>query len=135
MSLLTWNSTYSVGVKSLDGQHINLFNMINDLHAAMMSGQAKSVTGGLLTKLVKYTREHFAFEEKMLASTSYPGVTAHRQHHAGLTKQVEEFMARFERGDSTINISLLTFLRDWLTKHIQHEDKQYGPWLNQNGVQ
>ncbi len=36
---------------------------------------------------------------------------------------------------SGLNIQLLRFLSDWLTKHIQHEDKEYGPWLNRHGMQ
>ena len=42
-------------------------------------------------------------------------------------KQVEEFTARYERGETTLNVQLLNFLRDWLANHIQIEDKQYGP--------
>jgi hemerythrin len=29
---------------------------------------------------------------------------------------------------------LLNFLRDWLTNHIQKEDRQYSSWLNQRGI-
>lgn len=134
MALMSWNSDLSVGVKALDGQHSVLFNMVNELHAAMMQGQAKSATGSLLGKLLKYTRDHFSAEEKLLAATNYPGLARHRMQHFELTKQVEEFTARYERGECSINVRLLKFLSDWLTRHIQHEDKEYGPWLNRNGV-
>ncbi len=134
MALLTWGTNFSVGVEALDGQHTGLFKIVNELHGAMMAGQAQSVTGSLLKKLVKYTREHFSFEEKLMEATNYPGLARHRTHHTDLTKQVEEFMARYERGDGSINIHLLRFLSDWLTKHIQHEDKEYGPWLKRHGV-
>ena len=134
MALLTWSKDYSVGVKALDGQHTGLFNMLNDLHAAMMSGQARATTGALLNKLVKYTREHFAAEEKLMETTRYPGLEQHRLRHRDLTRQVEEFVQKYEKGESTVNVKLLSFLRDWLTNHIQREDKEYGPWLNKNGV-
>jgi hemerythrin len=49
-------------------------------------------------------------------------------------KQVEDFAARFERGDITLSVDLFNFLRDWLTTHIQKEDKEYGPWLSEHGV-
>jgi len=134
MPLLTWSPSFSVGVKTLDGQHTALFNIVNELHAAMMQGKAQNVTGSLLSKLINYTRDHFSFEEKIMAATNYPGLARHRNHHLSLTKQVEEFMARYERGDGAINIHLLRFLSDWLTKHIQMEDKEYGPWLSKHGV-
>lgn len=134
MALLAWTNNFSVGVKALDGQHAGLFKMMIDLHSAMMKAEGRSVTGDLLKKLVNYTQEHFSFEEKMMAAANYPGLSRHKMHHRDLIKQVQEFMARYECGDETLNIQLLRFLRDWLTKHIQLEDKEYGPWLNQHGV-
>lgn len=71
MALLAWNSSYSVGVKSLDGQHTALFEILNDLHTAMMKGQAQTLTGPLLRKLIDYTRTHFTAEEGMLAAAKY----------------------------------------------------------------
>jgi len=134
MALLTWNGSYSVGVKTIDRQHSGLFELVNELHAAMMKGQAQGVTAPLLKKLVKYTEEHFNFEERAMETTRFPGLAAHRAHHNDLTRQVKDFMARYDRGDATISVDLLRFLGDWLTKHILHEDKEYGPWLSQHGV-
>jgi len=134
MALLNWSDKYSVGVRALDDQHTGLFQTLNDLHGAMLKGHAQSLTGPLLRKLVDYTHRHFAAEESMLVSTGYPGLAAHRVKHRELTKQVEEYVARFEKGEITLNLSLMNFLRDWLTNHIQKTDKEYGPWLNEHGV-
>jgi hemerythrin len=29
---------------------------------------------------------------------------------------------------------LLRFLRDWFVEHIEGMDRDYGPWLNEHGV-
>jgi hemerythrin len=134
MALMTWNNRYSVGVKMLDDQHTGLFETLNELHGAMMKGQAQSLTGPLLHKLVDYTRRHFAAEEAMMVSTRYPGLAEHRVKHHELTKQVEEFVGRFEKGEITLNLHLMNFLRDWLNNHILKEDKEYGPWMIEHGV-
>jgi len=134
MALMNWSDKYSVGVRTLDEQHTGLFQTLNDLHAAMLKGQAQSLTGPLLRKLVEYTRRHFAAEEAMLVSTRYPELASHREKHRDLTKQVEEYVARFEKGEITLNLALMNFLRDWLTNHIQKTDKEYGPWLHEHGV-
>lgn len=131
---MTWNARYSVGVTTLDSQHTALFRIVNELYDAMMKAQSRGMTGELLQRLAKYTREHFAFEEKVMASTGYPGLARHRVMHRDLMKQVDDFTARLERGDDSINPQLLRFLSDWLTRHILHDDKEYGPWLNQHGV-
>ncbi len=133
MALLIWSSKYSVSVQSMDRQHTVLFGMLNELHEAMMKGQAQKVTGELLGKLVKYTHEHFAAEEDLMKSTKYPALAEHGIKHRELIKQVEDFAARYARGESMMNVELLNFLRDWLTNHIQNEDQKYGPWLNEHG--
>ncbi|HEY1766131.1 MAG TPA: bacteriohemerythrin [Terracidiphilus sp.] len=135
MALLTWNDDYLVGVQSLDNQHNVLIDLLNELDAAMLNGHTRNRAVLTLRKLLNYTRGHFSTEEAMMASAGYPGLAGHRIQHRGLTKHVEEFEARFERGEGALTPQLLGFLRDWLTNHIQDADKQYGPWLNQKGVQ
>ena len=134
MALMRWESRYSVGVKSVDGQHSVLFGLVNDLHAAMLKGRAQTLTGPLLQKLVYYTQTHFDEEEKMMAAAKYPGLAAHQAKHLDLIKQVKEYVARYHAGEISVNLELLNFLRDWLTNHIQKVDHEYGPWLNEHGV-
>lgn len=135
MALLTWDDKkYSVGVKSMDAQHTILFNMINELHEAMLQGRAQSVTGPLLQKLIQYTQEHFSSEEKALFVAEYPDLNAHQARHRDLIKQVSEFQERFDKGEVTVNLHLLNFLRDWLVRHIQQEDREYGSWMNEHGT-
>jgi len=69
-----------------------------------------------------------------MTRTKYPKLAAHLGKHKDLTTQVEAFVSRYQRGELSLNVDLLMFLRDWLTTHIQKEDREYGPWLNQNGV-
>ena len=134
MSLVVWSDKLSVGIKSIDDQHSVLFDTINNLHAAMLKGQSRSVVGTLLHTLVGYTREHFTAEEAMMETAKYPALSAHRIKHEELTKQVEEYVTRHESGDITFSIQLSFFLSDWLSKHIQSTDQEYGPWLNKHGV-
>lgn len=134
MSFMTWNDSYSVGVKTIDQQHAGLFAMVNELHTAMMTGKAKSVVGALLEKLVKYTVEHFDFEERMMQAAKYPNFEAHHARHVDLKQKVGDFLARYKSGDSAVNIELLQFMSDWLTKHIQREDKQYSPFVTRHAA-
>ncbi len=134
MALMTWNDSFSVGIKTIDDQHIVLVETLNDLHAAMMKGQAKTLTGPMLTRLVAYTRDHFKAEEAMMMTTKYPAFSQHQAKHRDLTKQVEEFVDRFESGEITLNIQLMNFLRDWLTTHILKEDQAYSPWMIEHGA-
>jgi hemerythrin len=134
MPLVTWSDKLSVGVKAIDEQHTVLFDTINDLHAAMMKGQARTIVGELLARLLMYTRRHFSDEEEMMEKAGYPDLPQHRVLHRNLTKQVEEYIVRFQNGDLTLSTDLAGFLSDWLKKHILAIDQSYGPYVNQRGI-
>ncbi|UWZ81719.1 bacteriohemerythrin [Occallatibacter riparius] len=134
MALMTWSDRLSTGVKAMDEQHKGLVKTLNELHDAMLNGAGKSAAGPLLDRLVRYTHDHFASEEALMSRAKYPDLAAHLVKHKDLTRQVEAFVGRYKRGELSLNVDLLMFLRDWLTTHIQKEDRDYGPWLNQNGV-
>lgn len=135
MPLVVWSDKLSVGVKSLDDQHAVLFKYINELHAAMMRGQARNMVGDLLEKLLDYTRKHFAEEEAMLAKSSYPGLLQHKVLHRGLTQQVEDYIALHKAGDLMVGSQVSKFLSEWLTTHILESDQEYGHWLEQQRLQ
>ncbi len=134
MALIAWSSKYSVGVKNLDDQHKELINLLNELHAAMLKGQAQSVAGALLPNALRLAREHFSTEERLMESTKYTGLAEQRSEHASLLARLDEFNARHKRGDSTVYLELLNFMRDWLTHHMQQVDKKYTTWLNEHGI-
>jgi hemerythrin len=134
MPLITWNDNLSVGVQSIDKQHGVLVATLNELHEAMMTGQAAEMTGKLLNRLLTYTREHFSAEEAMLSSAGYPGLDSHRLEHRELTRKVEGYVTRFNKGEISLNPHLLHFLRDWLTIHIQREDRAYGSCVLAHGI-
>jgi hemerythrin-like metal-binding protein len=134
MPLVVWSDKLSVGVKSVDDQHTVLFKTINDLHDAMMKGQARAIVGELLKRLLTYTKNHFSEEEAMLKKVRYPGLAAHRLLHKDLTQQVEAYIARHEKGDLTLSMQLADFLSDWLKTHILNTDQTYGRWLKEQGL-
>lgn len=135
MALLTFDKTYSVGIQFVDDQHASLFDALNELHAAMLKGQANSVIGRLLQDLLAYTRSHFGAEEAMLAKARYPGLSEHQMKHRELTTQVAEYAERYKHGEAALSVHLINFLRDWLTGHILREDRAYSAWLSQAGMQ
>ncbi|MGA2352131.1 MAG: bacteriohemerythrin [Terracidiphilus sp.] len=134
MALLKWSKRYSVGVKEMDNQHINLLKRLNELHAAMLRGQARGIAGPLLLKMTEESREHFAAEEAMMEGAKFPGLAEHQAEHRALAAKVEEYDARFKQGDNDMYRELLFFVRDWFADHMQQVDKKYTGWMNEHGV-
>jgi hemerythrin len=133
MSLLKWNQKYAVGVKALDNHRNTFIGILNELHAAMMMGQAQSVAGPLLLKLKDHARDHHSTEERMLETAKYPGLAQQREQHREFAGKIDEFASRHEQNDPTMYVQLLRFMRDWLHNHMLNEDQQYRPCLNERG--
>jgi hemerythrin len=134
MSLITWNDSYSVKIKQFDDQHKKLVQMVNELHDAMKVGKGKEVLGKVLDSLIQYTGTHFSDEEKLMVQHKFPEYETHKKEHNKLVLQVLDVQKQFHAGSLTITQPVMTFLKDWLQKHIQGEDKKYGIFLNGKGI-
>lgn len=129
-----WNSSYSVKVEAMDIQHKKLFEIVRELYTAMHLGHGKEVAGEVLTRLIDYTVNHFAAEEKLMEKAGYPQLANHRAEHKALTDKVVAFKKEFDGGSSGVTLELMTFLQNWLTNHIRTVDQKYSEFLNAKGV-
>jgi hemerythrin len=134
MALMTWNSALSVKIKQFDDQHKKLVDMVNELHDAMKEGKGSIALGKILNALISYTASHFSDEERLMAQYSFPGLALHKIEHDKLVKQVLELQEKFKAGKPILTLDVMNFLKDWLAKHIQGDDKKYGEYLNAKGV-
>ncbi len=135
MALITWTEDLSVNIAEMDKEHKQLVAMINELHEAMASGKGKDVLGGVLARLVDYTKFHFAAEEKLMSSNKYPGYLSQKAEHDNLTKKVLEIKTRLDAGNMVVTVEVMTFLKDWLTKHIMGVDKKYSSFFAGKGIE
>lgn len=132
--MFEWKQEYSVNIGSIDAQHKKLFAIAEELHEAMRTGQTKPVLSKILDRLVQYTVSHFTHEEGMMKMHAYPDFAAHHAAHEALTKQVKDFQREFDAGEAFISIELMSFLKDWLEKHIKGTDMRYSPFMLQRNV-
>jgi len=134
-TLLEWNDKMILGIASIDGQHKQLVEMLNELYAAFKAGTAKSHVGPVLDRLIKYTSTHFKHEEEAFDQTGYPESKSHKMEHANLVKKALEVQAKFSSDhDSVLTQDVMVFLRNWLVDHILGTDKRYVPHLKAHGI-
>jgi hemerythrin len=74
MKSLEWKDSYSVGVKALDEQHMNLFSLINQMRSAITNQDLPDEIANLLTELENYVHQHFLTEESLLEKYDYYGL-------------------------------------------------------------
>jgi hemerythrin len=131
---MAWSPALSVKIQQFDDQHIKLVNMVNELHDAMKEGKGSEVLGRILNGLISYTSSHFTDEEQLMALHAYHETAAHKVEHEKLVRQVLELQSNFMAGKAILTLDVMMFLKEWLMKHIQGDDKRYGVYLNSKGV-
>lgn len=134
MPLIEWNDSFSVQNLAMDQQHQHLFELLNQLHAAMSQGKGKETLPKVFDSLVQYTKSHFAAEEVLLQKYNYPGLVLQKRQHAELIAQVVRLQNQYLAGDLGSSIETRDFLKQWLIEHIQGSDQKYGAFLKQKGL-
>jgi hemerythrin len=119
----------------MDDQHGILMDALNEMRLAAVRGSSREKVSELLDRLIEFTRMHFAGEEQLMERSGFPGLAEHRAEHQSMLAQMIYSAHRLQYGDGVQLGLLLYSLRDGYTRHIEGPDQQYGPWLNERGVQ
>lgn len=126
-----WSKKYKVGVRLIDIDHKNLFEIINTLHAGIVRGLTSRQLSVAITGLVRYVDEHFEREENLMREYFYPGLLKHREIHRDLIRTVYAIRKiQISQPASIDQDKLMRFLRDWLANHILVSDLDYLPYLH-----
>lgn len=133
LPLFTWQPEFEVGIPEVDDQHRELVALLNELHVAIREYHGNTTSREVLDRLADYTSTHFRMEEELMALSRYPGLEAHRQQHAELTRQLAELRHRMEVEGTPVAFELLEFLKNWLNQHITDCDKRFGVFFQTAG--
>ncbi|MCX7905423.1 MAG: bacteriohemerythrin [Elusimicrobiales bacterium] len=134
MNLINWNESLSVGIDKFDQEHKKLVSLINHLNLAMSQGKSKDILGGIISELIKYSQTHFKNEEDFFKEINFNESQSHINSHKAFVIKVGDFESRFKRGQIGLSVDIINFLKEWLTKHIQVEDKKYGEFAKSKNI-
>jgi hemerythrin-like metal-binding protein len=134
VALLTWNHACTVGVRAMDDQHGILMDTMNELRLAVVRGLGREQVSEVLDRLIEFTRMHFSSEELLMEKHLFPGRAEHRAEHQHILAQILQSSHRVQHSEQMQMRSLLCFLRESYTEHIEGMDREYGPWMNDHGV-
>ncbi|MBV5336111.1 hemerythrin family protein [bacterium] len=127
MEFISWDESMSVGVESLDKDHMRLLELFNELLSSGIVSRSKDDLRKLLAELAEYTHVHFSREERCMADCGYPGLSTHKEAHRYFVDEVERQRAEFDESDAVM--LRIDLLKEWLLEHIQGTDKKYGPFM------
>jgi len=128
-----WSPDYSVNIKTIDDQHLELVNILNRLFVAVSRREGEKVIAGILDALMSYTQTHFALEERLMREAKYKDLAAHIEEHRKLIDQLDHLCKKHLVEEKPIYFEMLSFLKTWLKDHIQGVDTKYSAALQQAG--
>lgn len=123
MSLILWSGSLYVDDQEINNQHFRFVMILNELYESILWSEGDEVIYETLNHLEEYTREHFAYEEKLMEQTQSPLKEAHIEEHTQFKNKVAEMREKLQNGNQTIDMELSAYLNAWMVNHIQKMDK------------
>ncbi len=119
-----WEDKYNVGDEEINRQHQFLFELGNEIQDAHIND-----AGRYVMKLIRYSKDHFINEEAHMKKIGFPEVERHKKLHDELVAKLSEISANFIKDEEDF-VKFKSFVYQWLTEHILHEDKKYFDFVN-----
>jgi hemerythrin-like metal-binding protein len=126
--VVRWQNSYSVNIKLIDEQHMELIKLTNKLFANCMAGKQRSTSTFLdiIHSAVEYTGYHFETEERIMERIKFPEYAAHKSEHKDFVREVIKRVEEFKAGKILAPLTFVYFLRDWVLRHIAVSDRKLG---------
>ena len=128
---MEWNSSWNIGIVSIDAQHKNILKAINALES-----KNDLVLRKTFAALHAYTKIHFDKEMLLLEQHEFPNLAGHYREHENFLLQLRQF-----EDDCLVAADLYPlmkevrlFLVNWLNVHINEVDRGYVDFLASKGV-
>lgn len=112
---MEWSQDFESGLPEIDGQHRQIFTLIQRVHLGVDRPGIRDV----LVELEQSTRQHFDHEERIMVECNYPALTRHAAEHATLLREVERYRDNAVFGARQLN----QVLCNWLMSHNIMEDR------------
>ena len=127
---IEWDpSTMATEIPTVDQQHRQLIEWLNELLAAMATGEGRAEVGAVLAKLDTYVNTHFAFEEQCMVRSRCPFAATNMAAHAYFMKTFDDLRAEYEANgaSSHLVVRVEQELAQWLASHIKGIDVKLAP--------
>jgi hemerythrin-like metal-binding protein len=128
---VAWSDDFLTGNKSVDMQHKELVDMVNEFHAGVR-------TGGVMARVyfikaiqcsVQYIKTHFTNEEALMQRGKYPSFDEHKGQHETFIAEVARQVHDIETEGNPDPADFVNFLTDWIACHIAVSDKKLAPYI------
>lgn len=128
-----WKQTYETGLKQIDRDHHTILELANTLYNAMHSDAGHAAVLQSCQKIVDFTEEHFAREEKYMEACGYSRIEEHRLEHDRLKDEARRLLLRLELDSPGSATGIYHVLREMFIEHIPLCDQPFGAFYLSRG--
>jgi len=131
--LVVWEDKYITGIKTIDDQHRQLFDLTNQLYNACLANENEldKEFKEAMHAMVKYVHFHFDAELKFLHAVNFPECHHHKTMHDGLIKDILAAVNDYNEGKKFVPNNFVRILREWILSHVAFYDKQYSAFVHE----
>jgi hemerythrin len=135
MALLVWKDEFRLGIASVDHEHKELIDLINQLHDDLGRDRSSERVIGFLEEINAKILAHFALEEKVMRGLRYDELDAHKAEHERLLDAIRDIMDRYEAGAYVdLEGELSAHLAEWFGHHFATKDARLHHFLEERGI-
>jgi len=133
---MPWIQEYVMQNKRLTKEHYKLVFLTNQIQYLLNSDQDAVARELFMHELVPLAKRHLRFEILIMNTIDFKSINSdsydkHCLAHAKLEEGIEDMCTRI----SEIEMSeVVSFLKDWLDKHIRKEDAAYNAEIVNLGI-
>lgn len=132
---IIWRDEFSTGIPSVDHEHMELIQLINDVLAAIDEGRDPEFVRDGLGEVYAQISAHFALEETIMRREEYSEFKPHKADHEKLLDEIRDLMDSFEPDQPPEEReAFVGRLEEWFVEHFRTKDarlhKELGGALN-----
>ncbi len=122
MALLEWKPEFSVGNASIDHEHEQMIQAINNLYEQLAEPVNAANVEAVLGEIHADISAHFALEERLMREAGYVEYEDHKEDHEDLLDQILDLMDSFYEEPEAGRKLLKTQLSNWFGRHFASFD-------------
>ena len=125
---------YKIGIKEIDEQHERLFQIAEKAYTLLTNEFIVDKYDGIveiLDELTEYAKLHFTYEEEYMQEIGHKMMFSQKIDHHDFIVMLEDInLDEIDDNQEDAIMNILTYLGDWLVKHILEKDMLIGKDLN-----
>ncbi len=135
MALIPWREAFEIGIESVDHEHRELIDLINQLHDRLGHSAAPEIVAGFLGEIYARISAHFALEERVMRDLEYDDYADHKNDHEALLDDIRDIMDVFDEGGYVdLQEELGDQLETWFGGHFRTKDARLHTFLEDRGA-